>query len=88
MDQKTFVSYMYQARSISTLNSQDYYSGYMRGLRRRYHGEKFGTIEEHERFMRLGQNGDTRIELGRGYRDGFAGKTPQEVLDHHPQDHP
>jgi hypothetical protein len=56
----------------------DYSEGYSRGLRRRYHGERFGTAEQHEIYMRLGLNGDEhRADLGRGYRDAFAGKLPE-----------
>lgn len=51
----------------------DYATGYLRGLRRHYHGEKFGTSEEHEIFMSLD---GSRAEIGRGYRDAFAGNLP------------
>lgn len=49
---------------------------HQRGLRRHYHGERYGTDEEHEQFMRMGIDGDYREEMGRGYRDGFEGKAP------------
>lgn len=55
----------------------DYAAGYQRGLRRCYHGERFGTEKEHETFMRLGLDGDYLDEMGRGYRDGFTGKFPE-----------
>jgi hypothetical protein len=50
----------------------DYWSGYIRGLRRGHHGESFGTTEEHEMFLSLADRKDERSrELGRGYRDGL-----------------
>ena len=55
------------------LASDDYFHGYQRGLRRLYHGARFGTAEEHARWSALGTGDDPRVELGRGYRDGFAG---------------
>lgn len=83
MNENTFKTYMSQARVISS----DYTTGYQRGLRRHYHGEKFGTEAEHEQFMALGlitENMNSkqavlsasRSELGRGYRDGFDGLPP------------
>ena len=59
---------------IARLDQCDWSVGYQRGLRRHYHGERFGTIEEHERWMSLGLHGDHRLELGDGYRAGFAGQ--------------
>ncbi len=53
-----------------TGENKDYWRGYIRGLRRRYHGEKFGTDEEHEQWMNMIDDKD-REELGRGYRDGY-----------------
>jgi hypothetical protein len=55
----------------------DYAAGYRRGLRRLYHGERFGTEEEHARYMALLGDPDlSRSEIGRGYRDGLAGRRP------------
>jgi hypothetical protein len=70
MKQSGFESLMNRARALC---SGDYLAGYQRGLRRYYHGEKFGTQAEHEKFLNPGEH---RAELGRGYRDGFAGKPP------------
>ena len=55
----------------------DYASGYLRGVRRWYYGESFGTAEEHERMMTLDAQGDpSREAIARGYRDGYAGARP------------
>lgn len=52
----------------------DYWRGYMRGLRRRYHGENFGTDDEHQKWLSL--IGDSyRQEMGQGYRDGLEAKS-------------
>ncbi len=48
-----------------------YWSGYMRGLRRRYHGNAFGTDDEHQQWVSL-INDEDRQDLGRGYRDGLG----------------
>lgn len=51
---------------------QDYWAGYMRGIRRGYHGTDFGTMEEHltywDAFTSLDES---RKQLGIGYRDGI-----------------
>jgi hypothetical protein len=50
-----------------------YYRGRGRGLRRRYHGENFGTEAEHDLFMAAAESGldAERRALGKGYRDGL-----------------
>lgn len=72
MDEKRFQTYMLAARSLGG----DYGAGYQRGLRRHYHGERFGTDAEHEAFLSMGQDG-YRTETGDGYRDGAAGRPPR-----------
>lgn len=76
MDEREFKSLSNRARLLVG----DYASGYQRGLRRHYHGERFGSDEEHKKFMRCGLDDDYREELGRGYRDGFAGKPPEPKI--------
>jgi hypothetical protein len=73
MNQGTFDSYM---KRVKFLSSVDYAAGYQRGLRRHFHGEAFGTEAEHEQWLAL-QHDETRAELARGYRDGFAGIEPE-----------
>lgn len=60
----------------------DYLLGYQRGLRRHYHGEKFGTAEEHELWLSLSEEQDDKVRQarGRGYRAGLAG-TPIEKTE-------
>lgn len=51
----------------------DYWTGYERGLRRAYYGERFGTPEEHSLWLSLVTDDDeSRREKGFGYIDGFA----------------
>ena len=71
MNQATFEHEMAKAKTFSELGERsDFYRGYMRGLRRRYHGENFGEPGEHEKWLDL-INDDYREEMGRGYRAGF-----------------
>ena len=72
MKQRTFESYMGRVKFLA---SADYAAGYQRGLRRHFHGESFGTAAEHEHLLAL-EHDEIRAELGRGYRDGFAGIEP------------
>lgn len=62
-----------QFYSMAEYCNPDYQRGYRQGLRRNYHGENFGTADEHARWMALSGH---RAEMGRGYRDGFAGNQP------------
>ena len=49
-------------------------NGYMRGLRRAHHGERFGTAAEHELWLAAAESSDpVRADLGRGYRAGLMG---------------
>jgi hypothetical protein len=50
----------------------EYYAGFIRGLRRAYHGERFGTEAEHALWLALADSEDaSRAAEGRGYRDGL-----------------
>ena len=52
----------------------DFWSGYIRGSRRLYHGDKFGTAEEHDLWMKAGNSDDeSRRRQGAGYMAGFNG---------------
>ena len=63
---------------LASLFEGPYAEGYRRGLRRHYFGERFGTSDEHRKWLELGKHsGDaSRVNLGRGYRDGYAGDQP------------
>ncbi len=71
MNENKFRSYMNRAR----LTGGDYAAGYVRGLRRHYHGAKFGSAAEHKNWME--STGHRQTE-GEGYREGFAGKPPRQ----------
>ncbi len=59
----------------------DFWSGYIRGFRRRYHGEKFGTAEEHALWMAAVTSDDeSRQRRGEGYRAGFAGASIEVAM--------
>ena len=80
MTQQEFESKMHRARTMRDLGERPgYYTGYLRGLRRLFHGEKFGTGAEHQKWLRLLDDPDeARHERGRGYLDGFTGKDPMQ----------
>ena len=71
MNQNQFEQKMRKAQVLARLQDSDYWAGYHRGLRRLFHGERFGTPAEHEKWLALS---DDRERLGQGFRDGFAGK--------------
>lgn len=71
MKKSEFASLMHRADFIFI---GDFKKGYQRGLRKKYHGENFGTAEEHEKWLLLGLDGDHRVELGEGYRAGYNTK--------------
>lgn len=68
-----FESEMAKAEAFKNAGSSiDYWTGYMRGLRKNYHGENFGTSAEHRLWMDAVNSVDEqRRQKGRGYRDGF-----------------
>ena len=52
---------------------QQWWAGYMRGLRRTHHGENFGTETEHKLWMSAAESDDEmRASLGCGYRAGLT----------------
>ena len=73
MDREKFDHEMLKATTMQEHGDRtDYWYGYQRGLRRRFHSEVYGTQEEHEIWMSLTDDEDEqRVERGRGYRDGF-----------------
>ena len=75
MDETRFLELIKKARDYSYLGERpDYWHGYQRGLRRGFQGKLFGTDDEHERWMRLADDGvdSAARERGRGYRDGLS----------------
>ena len=61
----------------------DFLDGYIRGLRRCYHGERFGTEEDHQKWMALKDEiGDRqRKARGEGYRWGLMGVTVYGIVE-------
>jgi hypothetical protein len=52
---------------------ESWWAGYMRGLRRAHHGERFGSETEHDLWMSAAESTDPmRAALGRGYRAGLT----------------
>jgi len=51
----------------------DWWAGYIRGLRRAYHGERFGTEAEHQAHLdAASSNNELRAAHGRGYAAGLT----------------
>lgn len=54
-----------------------YIDGYLRGLRRLYYGPRFGTPQDHEKWLGFSHDWEpTRSNRGRGYLDGLQGLRP------------
>jgi hypothetical protein len=73
----TFASLMRRADTLRHLSDDpiesDWWAGYMRGLRRAHHGERFGTVAEHEMWQDSANSTDPqRAALGRGYIAGLT----------------
>ena len=75
MEKEKFERLMIEAKIFGRINIyHDYYSGYVRGLRRLYHGEEFGSRMEHDIYLKLIDDEDeSRCLRGWGYRDGLKG---------------
>lgn len=72
-----FQSLMRRADTLRRLESdclaESWWTGYMRGLRRAHHGERFGTEAEHDLwFSAIESTDQSRAALGRGYRAGLT----------------
>lgn len=79
MDRKTFEREMMRADTMMDAeNNRDYWMGYKRGLRRKFHGENFGTETEHKLWLSAIESTDkSRRERGRGYNDGYKFRESQ-----------
>src|SRR3989339_1660606 len=86
MDASIFKNWMLRAGTLKDVSLEpddsDFWVGYMRGLRRLYHGEKYGTDAEHELWFGIDPDEPdmTRRARGEGYRAGFAGIDPVELF--------
>lgn len=68
-------------RLSSEPDEQEFWAGYVRGLRRNHHGEKFGTDEDHDLWMSAADSSDqSRKMRGLGYRAGFEAQNVQAAM--------
>jgi|APSaa5957512622_1039677.scaffolds.fasta_scaffold88290_2 hypothetical protein len=72
MDKKKFQSLARMAKSFQELDSKrsEFWQGFQRGLRRLFHGDNFGTLEEHRKWINCA-DGEYRKQLQTGYRAGY-----------------
>ncbi len=91
MNQSAFEKNMRGAQALYKIgtdfpndNAQDFWQGYQRGLRRYYHGEKFGTEQEHTLWLSLADEyrDIARRYRGLGYRAGFDGMSVDVAINH------
>ena len=80
MTKSEFKALMAEAEARCGISHRPHYcEGYVRGLRRLYHGPHFGNLQDHEEW--LGWAWDERdkdkADRGRGYLDGLQGMRPQ-----------
>lgn len=86
MNQKEFEHNAQGAKTMMSISgeprNQDYWTGYLRGLRRCYHGEKFGTFEEHCLWMDNGNKAqdEQRSCRSKGYQAGYAGMSISDAI--------
>ena len=75
MTEQKFKSEMRRAEAMRRMAEPmlaEYWAGYVRGLRRAYHGENFGTEVEHKRWLLCVNDRDEQHkQRGRGYADGY-----------------
>lgn len=69
---------------LSGYPDSEYWAGYQRGCRRNYHGENFGTADEHRLWLSLANEhgDDTRRFRGLGYHAGVDGLPISEAIKH------
>jgi len=68
---------------IRLSDDPSFLEGYCRGLRRYYHGQFFGTQEEHEKWIALaGEICDEQSRArGEGYRQGLSGAAITDIIE-------
>ena len=72
-----FASLMRRADALRRIETDpvksDWWAGYMRGLRRAHHGERFGTEAEHQLWLSAAESPDpSRAALCNGYLAGLT----------------
>ena len=73
MTREEFVYEMRKAEVYRNMGERpEYWAGYIRGIRRNYHGENFGTSQEHTLWLSLaGGEDESHQDRGQGYRAGL-----------------
>jgi hypothetical protein len=73
MDKETFTARMCHAEVMSVISSSpDYWRRYIRGLKRAYYSEEFGTEAEHALWLPLADRDNMQDhDRGCGYFHGF-----------------
>ena len=72
MDWEKFKIMMDWAESMALRERENYWRGYQKGLSRAYYGDKFGTLEEHQKFLDAVNSPDEKQrETGKGYVDAL-----------------
>ena len=76
MDEAGFMAEMAKAGASDKQGERStaFWEGFERGLRRQYHGDKFGTAQEHALWLTIADDDSdpSSRERGRGYRNGLA----------------
>lgn len=76
---------------LADLPEVDFWGGYLRGIRRHYYGEKFGTADEHATWIKLMSAHGTHDQQcryrGLGYQCGFAGTDVSDAIEQLQQTH-
>jgi hypothetical protein len=78
MTEQEYRSKMAEAETMHGASSRPgYYEGYMKGLRRLYHGPDVETVQEHEVWLGLTRSRDRAgADRGQGYQHGLQGIKP------------
>lgn len=73
-------------RRLSNPPEVYFWEGYRRGFSRHYHGEIYGTADEHATWMKMMWTHGTRDQKSRyrglGYQCGFAGTNVTDAMVH------
>lgn len=63
-----------KAEVMGMVEKAEYWEGYIKGLKRRFHGKDFCPQAEHEDWLsKINADTPDDMERGRGYRDGYLG---------------
>lgn len=78
MTEQEYRSKMAQAERMHRRSGRPgYYEGYMKGLRRLYHGPGVATVQEHEVWLGMTYSRDRAgTDRGQGYQHGLQGIEP------------